>query len=86
MTPVYSNESKKPNEPRARNQVEVSLGIFGIINKPSIRKCLKRIPKNSIIPLNYFLESALVYALIPNLIYHTLQVRHQALLLRPPHI
>ncbi|VAW30898.1 hypothetical protein MNBD_CHLOROFLEXI01-4762 [hydrothermal vent metagenome] len=37
----------------------IRLGIFGIINKPSIRKCLKQIPKNSMISLNYFSESAL---------------------------
>jgi predicted nucleic acid-binding protein len=41
----------------------IALGIFGIINKPSIRKCLKRIPKYIKFSLDYFSEFALVAAL-----------------------
>jgi hypothetical protein len=37
-----------------------ALGIFGIINKPSIRKCLKRIPKYIKFSLDYFSEFALI--------------------------
>jgi hypothetical protein len=35
------------------------LGIFGIKNKPSIRKCLKRIPKHIEFSPDYFSEFAL---------------------------
>jgi hypothetical protein len=35
------------------------LGIFGIINKPSIRKCLKRIPQYVEFSLDYFSEFAI---------------------------
>jgi site-specific recombinase XerD len=39
--------------------IRQQLGIFGIINKPSIRKCLKRIPKYIKFSLDYFSEFAL---------------------------
>ncbi|MBK8988279.1 MAG: DJ-1/PfpI family protein [Chloroflexi bacterium] len=40
--------------------LSIHYGIFGIINKPSIRKCLKRIPKYIELSLDYFSEFALV--------------------------
>jgi hypothetical protein len=43
----------------SKNWAGKPLGIFGIINKPSIRKCLKRIPKYIKFSLDYFSEFAL---------------------------